>query len=138
MPPPLKKQRSSQPKEYRQFDPLTKTIRDAAIKGCVDIYLKHVKDNGGACKRGFLQSIVVTANEKASGLQITRDDIIAVGESDVGLEERDGWRRRIWEVAVMLLRPSLLLTKNQRLAMVFPLAWLGRGSRSAKMQRCFT
>lgn len=75
MPPPLKKQRSSQPKEYRKFDPLTKTIRDAAIKGCVDIYLKHVKDNGGACKRGFLQSIVVTANEKASGLQITRDDI---------------------------------------------------------------
>ena len=75
LPPPLKKQRSSQPKEYRKFDPLTKTIRDAAIKGCVDIYLKRVKDNGGACTRGFLQSIVVTANEKASGLQITRDDI---------------------------------------------------------------
>ena len=37
--------------------------------------MKHVKDNGGACKRGFLQSIAVTANEKASGLQITRDDI---------------------------------------------------------------
>ena len=37
--------------------------------------MKHVKDNGGACKRGFLQSIVVTANEKASGLQITRNDI---------------------------------------------------------------
>ena len=75
MPPPSKKQRSSQPKEYRKFDPLKKTIRDATIKGCVDIYLKHVKDNGGACKRGFLQSVVVTANEKASGLQITRDDI---------------------------------------------------------------
>lgn len=53
------------------------------------------------------------------------------------LEERDGWRRLDLEVAVMLLRPSLLLTKNQRLAMVFPLAWLGRGSRSAKMPAVF-
>ena len=34
-----------------------------------------MKDNGGTCKRGFLQSVVVTANEKASGLQITRDDV---------------------------------------------------------------
>ena len=87
MPPPSKKRRSStslpprtastnsRPREYRKFDPLTKSIRDATIKGCVNIYLNHVKENGGTCKRGFIQSIVATANEKASGLQITHDNI---------------------------------------------------------------
>ena len=65
MPPPSKKQRSStslpprsessnrRPSKYRKFDPLTATIREAAIKGFVKVFLDHVKENGGSCKRGI-------------------------------------------------------------------------------------
>jgi len=39
------------------------------------MYSNHVNENGGRCKRGFLQHIIDTANEKANGLGITRDGI---------------------------------------------------------------
>ena len=87
MPPPSKQHWSStslpprsalsnnRPSEYRKFYHLTATIHEATIKGCVKLFLDHVKENVGSYKMSFLQSIIITANEKSSGLQITHDNI---------------------------------------------------------------
>ena len=53
------------------------------------------------------------------------------------LEERDGWRKLDLGGSGDFVAAESVADQNQRLAMVFPLAWLGRGSRSAKMPAVF-
>jgi hypothetical protein len=46
---------NNRPREYQSFADFTKSIRDAAIKGCGKMYSNHVNENGGKCKRGQIR-----------------------------------------------------------------------------------
>ena len=65
---------SKQSKEHRKFDDLTKSMREPVIKSCVDRYFKHVDDNGGSCKNGFVKGMLEDVQAMASGLNITLTD----------------------------------------------------------------
>ena len=65
----------NQTQKYRQFDAISTTMRAGLLKSCAESLIKNKASNGGKCKRGFVKQLVDSANEKAPGLDITRNDI---------------------------------------------------------------
>ena len=87
---PSKKQRSAtnrltlqsnsnarnRPTEYRAFDSTTKAIREGAIGALAKKYFAHLESrDDGRSKCGFVKDLLVITNAKASGLEITRNDL---------------------------------------------------------------
>ena len=56
------------------FDPVTKSIRDGAVKSLANTYIEHLKKIDGKCKKNFVKGLVDQAKGSAGGLGITGDN----------------------------------------------------------------
>ena len=51
------------PRQLKAFDPVTKIIRDAAVKLLAEIYLDHTIANGGKCTHSSASSMNITRHD---------------------------------------------------------------------------